>query len=566
MEKKNIVITVLVIALVGSGVGNIYLVILGGFVELVPPPDVIFIRATSAGPATLELTDSWDSASNDVLEQVVENLFSYDLFDTSLPRINLLAESYYWQSPTVLQIKLKEGIMFHDDTAFDATVAKWNLDRLLYLTNCTGTNTGEVAHTQSLWMFPDGVTPIIDNVATVGDWNITITLNGPFAPFLDLLCYINAGMVSPDSTPETKFIDLITGELVGTGPFTYVEYIVGVEVVFKRWDNYWRTPANFTTMKYVVFSDATTAHNAFLAFRVDYLAVTRVANFPTYEAEPKIRLQKFTEDTGISSLVYQYLGFNNLAFNKTWRKVMSFAVDYTYVLDEMLTSGGISLAIRANSPISPGWGSAYNESAKAATFDIPRARLLMQSMGFGIDFTEDQDWINRADGASPFLTANFSYNIGNAFREDLFVAVQDWYKLVGIKVTDNGVTWALYLDLLFDTPEKLGLYAIGWAPDYLEPFNMLDPLFNPISDSNSAGVNDAWLNAQMTLALTTTDDTARDNIYKSIQWYMAEVGYFHAYLYHSRVTAVYLSNIYSVPVNAMGSWQAYPIYRGDYPS
>jgi len=564
MEKKNIVITLLVIALVASGVGNIVLVILGGFVEIAPPPDVIFIRATSAGPKTLELVDSWDSASNDVIEQVVETLFNYDLFDTNLPRINVLAESYYWQDNTHLQINLKQGIKFHDGTPFNAAAAKWNLDRLLYLTNCTGNNTGEVAHTQSLWMLPDGVTPIINNTVTVGDWNITITLNEPFAPFLDLLCYINAGMVSPTSTPATSFISL-SGDLKGTGPFTYDEYIVGVEVVFKRWDKYWRAPANFTTMKYAVFSDATTAHNAFLGFRVDYLAITRVANFPTYDDDPKIRLHQFTEDTGIPSLVYQYLGFNNLAFNKTWRKVMSLAINYTYVLDEMLAAGGISVAERANSPISPGWGAAYNSSATAATFDVTTARTIMQSMGFGIGFITDEQWINVAT-TTPFLTANFSFNIGNTFREDLFVAINNWYKLVGINVIEIGITWEAYLDLLFDTPEYLGLYAIGWAPDYLEPFNMLDPLFNPASDSNSAGVDDPWLNAQMALALTTTDDTARNDIYKSIQWYMAEVGFFHAYLYHSRVTAVYQSNIYGVPVNAMGSWQAYPIYRGLYPS
>jgi len=96
---------------------------------------------TSSGPATIEPVESWDSASNDVLEQVVETLFYYDLTDVDLPRINLLAESYHWFDTTHLDIKLREGILFHDGTPFNAVAAKWNLDRLLYLTNCTGTNT-----------------------------------------------------------------------------------------------------------------------------------------------------------------------------------------------------------------------------------------------------------------------------------------------------------------------------------------------------------------------------------------------------------------------------------------
>ena len=163
MEKKNIAITVLIIALVASGVGNIVLVIIGQ-AELPPDRSTAYIRATSSGPHTLEIVDSWDSASNDVLEQVVETLFFYDLTDLDLPRINLLAESYFWENSTTLQIKLREDILFHDGTDFDADAAKWNLDRLQYLVNATGTNDGEVAHTRSLWMFPNGTTPIMDTI------------------------------------------------------------------------------------------------------------------------------------------------------------------------------------------------------------------------------------------------------------------------------------------------------------------------------------------------------------------------------------------------------------------
>jgi len=59
---------------------------------------------TYSGPNTLEPVESWDSASNDVLEQVVETLFFYNLTDLDLPRINLLAESYHWVDTTHLQI------------------------------------------------------------------------------------------------------------------------------------------------------------------------------------------------------------------------------------------------------------------------------------------------------------------------------------------------------------------------------------------------------------------------------------------------------------------------------
>ena len=562
MEKKNIAIIVLIVALVGSGIGNIALVF---FQPITPPPapGVTYVRSTSAGPHTLEIVDSWDSASNDVLEQVVETLFFYDLGDPYLPRINVLAQSSWWEDSETLQIQLKEGILFHDGTPFNALAAKWNLDRLQYLINATGTNTGEVAHTQSLWMFPDGVTPIMDTITAVGDYNITIVLNGAYATFLNTLTYINSGMISPTAHAgdATSFIPLTTGKPIGTGPFTYDKFIPNVECRLQRWDRYWMAPANFPTVIYAIYSDATTAHNAFLSYTIDANPMASDQNLALYETDPKLHVERLPN----ASLVYQYMGFNNKKYNVTWREAMSWAINYTYVIDEMRLGN----AYRAVGAISPGFATAYNASVEplAPTYNIVYARTIMQSMGFGTTFNinADAEWIAQAEGGSPFLSVPNTYNIGNTFREDLFTALKTWYKLIGIEVVDDGVTWSEFLGYLFDDYDHLGIFAIGWAPDYLDPYNMLDPLFNPMSGSNSGQVNDTWLNIKMAAALSETDDDARNIIYKDIQWYMATQGFFHAPLYHSKVTSVHAANIYNVQYNTLGALRIYPMYRSLYP-
>ena len=562
MEKKNIAIIVLIVALLGSGVGNILLIVLNP-PEGPPPTGVTYVRSTGSGPHTLEIVDSWDSASNDVLEQVVETLFFYDLTNLSLPRINVLAQSYWWVDSTTLQIQLKEGILFHDGTPFNAEAAKWNLDRLQYLINATGTNTGEVAHTRSLWMFPDGVTPIMDTITAVGDYNITIILNDPYATFLNTLTYINSGMISPTAHAgdATSFIPLTTGKPIGTGPFMYDKFIPNVECRLQRWDQYWMAPANFPTVIYAIYSDATTAHNAFLGYTIDANPMASDQNLLLYEADPKLHVERTTTP----SLVYQYMGFNNQKYNKTWRKAMSWAINYTYVIEEMRLGN----AYRAVGAISPGFGDAYNQTlwddGLYPVYDIAYAQSIMQSMGFGTTFTTDQDWIDKAESTTPFLSVPNTYNTGNTFRESLFEAVHSWFKLIGIHVEDDGVTWDKFLEYLFDDYDHLGVFAIGWAPDYLDPFNMLDPLFNPVSGSNSGQVNDQWLTDKMTSALSETDDNARNIIYKDIQWYMATQGFFHAPLYHSKVTSVHGANIYGVPYNALGALRIYPMYRSLYP-
>ncbi|MFX1412654.1 MAG: hypothetical protein ACFFA2_02365, partial [Promethearchaeota archaeon] len=100
MEKKNVAIIVLAIALAASGIGNIILGLQGA--QFVAPPNVSLIFSQASPPATLDPANAWDQSSNNVLEQVVETLFTYNYSDHSLPRINLLAQNYWWESDTIL--------------------------------------------------------------------------------------------------------------------------------------------------------------------------------------------------------------------------------------------------------------------------------------------------------------------------------------------------------------------------------------------------------------------------------------------------------------------------------
>lgn len=557
MERKKIITSILLIALIISGIGNIVLIIDVSHPTIEEPPD--FIIGTSSGHHTLELVNSWDKASNDVLYQVVETLFSYDLTDLDLTRINLLAHSYWWKNSTTLQIQLREGVLFHDETPFNAEAAKWNLDRLQYLINATGLNTGEIAHTQVLLMFPDGLTPIMDTITAVGDYNITIKLNGPYGPFLNTLAYINAGMISPiaHASHATSFIPLTTGDVIGTGPFMYDYFTPNEGVYLSRWEGYWRNLANFKRIKFAIIPDSANRNNAMLDKSVDFLIGIDSSFLPSFENDSSITVKRFTDDTGIPGLAYNYLFFINSHINTTWRKAMGYAINYSYIINE-LKKGTV---MRANSPISPAFGASYNTSVKATEYNITKAREVVVSMNFGdMGWTDDQ-WKAVAESNSPFLTVYYYYGYSD-FREDLGTALCTWMKSIGINLYEPNFFEPPFLwERLWEFDKYYDGTFAGWAPDYLDPFNMLDPLFNPISSSNSAQVNDTTLDAMMVLALETTDDAARNDIYKDIQWYMSEVGYFHAYLYHSKITYVHSADLYGVPYNAMDRFEVYGIRR-----
>jgi peptide/nickel transport system substrate-binding protein len=563
MEKKNIIIIILIIALAASGVGNVILGYNSSF-QIESPLNKTLVIGTTSEPHVLDPVNCWDSASQMVLDQVVETLFTYDLSDHTLPRVPLLAESYWWESDTILHIKVREGIVFHDLTPFNANATKWNLDRLLYLTNCTGTlpDTLVPGNPSSLYFFPDGVTPIINNVVSDGAYNVTITLNAPFSPFLDLLCYTASAMLSPESSPDDNFISLIYGRIIGTGPFVYKYYVPNIEVNLGGFEYYWQGVPFFE--KVILYKDFDNVR-CFPGGRCGGPPPKYEIDWPTYiipslisilEADSSVTVMKFTDETGLPGLAYQYLGMNNEYINLPWRKAISYAINYSYIIQELPI-----YVVRANSPISPGFGVAYNSSVTAADYDLIIARQTLVEMGIAIGYPISADPNDPYWLSNPLISLNYTYNIGNSFREDIYDALDMWLPAIGIQVVDDGITWSAYLRKLFEDQDELHLFWVGWGPDYKDPFNMLDQLFNPTSYANSAQVNDTKLNAMLVLALQTTDDTARNIIYKNIQWYLANRLYPHCFGYHSKMFYAHKADLHGIPYNALNRFYAYPVYR-----
>ena len=561
MEKKNVVIIVLSFALVVSGVGNIILAS-----RNTPAPTYnILVRGTGAGPYTIDPVNCWDSASSDVILQVCEGLFSYDLSDLNLPRVPRLATGFWWKNTTHLDITLRQGVMFHDGAIFNSTSAKWNFDRIMYLTNTSGTlpTSSPLAEPASLYFFNmtfnyDGImnggTPIIKNVTAIGMWNISFVFNAPFAPFLDLLCFEASLMVSPKSTPADRFLNL-DEKLVGTGPFTFDSFTPNLAVRFSRWEHYWRPAAGFQKMEFSIIQDPVTLNNAMLGGQLGLISGVIPSLLDQYEADPDILVRHITDDTGIPRLSYYYLVFNNHLINQTLREAMSYAINYSYIIENMQGNR----VVRANSPISPGYGKGFNSSVKAADFNLAHARQVLIDAGVVPDTLPVTNNTEAAWEAMSIGAFNYSYFPDNAFRSDLLVPLMNWLNEIGIRVLINPFEPPLvYWEINWNT---VGIYWAGWGPDYLDPFNMLDPLFNPLSASNVAYVNDTWLNSQIALALKTTNDDSRNVIYKNIQWYLANSLYPHAFGYYPKIVGVQAADLHGVSFNAFGKFEAYGIWR-----
>ncbi len=374
MEKKNVAIIVLAVVLVASGVGNVILG-LGAVQPVAPVQPSTFLLGVGEGPSVIDPIDSWDSASNDVIAQVAECLWWYDLTDPDLPLEGLLATDWNYSGDNLeLNVTIREFVYFHDGSLLNADVVKWNLDRINYFINATGTLPAtEVPAFPASIYFLNG-TAIINKTEVLDDYLVRITLNAVFASFIPLMSYTGSAMISMESHEATEYIDLTTGTLVGTGPYMYDYYRTDVEVRFTRFPRYWGTNGFFEKIVFVILEETSTRNQAMLGHTVDMIFGADPDLLVQFGADPETVVVEVGPD-----LVYWYYAFDSFRVNVTWREAISKAYNYTYVIDEIRQGNAIR-----GPPAVPSGMLGHDATVVVAQYDIAAARTVMQSMGFGV--------------------------------------------------------------------------------------------------------------------------------------------------------------------------------------
>lgn len=524
-----------------------------------PPPQQRFYKAIGSNPLTFDPVNAQDRISNDVLDQVAEGLFAYNLSDPDLSKINVLAMYYEWVNTTALLIILRTGVEFHDGSTLDAMAVKWNFDRLNYMCNASNVpyrmapfNTSlpsdsPIAKVASIFVFPNR-DPIIKKIEIQGKYTFIIHLTVPYGPFLDLLCHVACKILSPQSTPPTRFIELYEAP-IGTGPFEFEYFRWDWEIGFERYDDYWRGYAWIENMIYQIIPSTTIRSIGLLIGDFHYVSNPLMSLIPTMETEPYLTVYKFTEETGFPGLDYYYLGMNNKKINVTWRHAISYAINYTYI-EEIVYNNSI---VKANSPISPAFGTAYNASIHAGRYNLTFARQTLINAGItSLNITDDNAW-----RATTLLSLNYSYNVEDSIKAELFPLLQSWLNDIGINIIGDGSTQEVFLDKKYMNHDELGIFWDVFEYDYLDPFNMLNQLFNPISPFNSANVNDTWLNNKIAEAQQTSNEAIRDDLYQSIQWYLTEVLYPHCFGFHPKIVFVHYAALHGFTYNALDKIDTY---------
>ena len=189
-----------------------------------------------------------------IIDQVCEGLLLYN--STVLSNVRLepqLATNNSWINLTTWEFTLRENVNFHDGTPFNATAAKWNIDRCVHMNlNYAGpirdafeleADGYKTIYDHLDWAADGSKISMINRTIVVDEFTLQINFNVPLAAE-DIIPLPIFNIISPTAHADQFDEIMETDKLIGTGPFIFTGIdFGGNEIVLDRNNDYWRGPA-----------------------------------------------------------------------------------------------------------------------------------------------------------------------------------------------------------------------------------------------------------------------------------------------------------------------------------
>ncbi|WP_071796542.1 ABC transporter substrate-binding protein [Natronohydrobacter thiooxidans] len=399
-----------------------------------------------------------------------------------------LAESWeISEDGTVYTFSLRDGVSFHDGSAFDAEAVVWNFERML--------NEDHPYHDTG--PFPlSFFFSAIATVEAVDDLTVRFTLNEPYAPFLSNLAYPTGLIVSPAAVMEHG------GDFgrnpSGTGPFRFAEWRSNERVVVTRNEDYWDGAAGTEAVIFRPITDANTRVAEMLAGGIDVMVEVPPVAVAQFQGA-----QHMVHEQAGPHLWFLILNAKEGPFaDKRVRQAANFAINKEALVNDVLEG----TATIAAGPTPPAFAWAYNEELEPYPYDPDRARELIAEAGAeGARLT-----FYVTEGGSGMLDP---IPMGTAIQADLAA--------VGFDVRIETYEWNTFLGRVNPGLEgKADMAQMAWMtndPDTLPFLALRTDAWPDAGGFNSGYYSNPEVDALLEAARVETDPEERARLYREMQ-------------------------------------------------
>ena len=413
-------------------------------------------------PPNLDPTGGAAQAIDSVLyANVFEGLTRFDADGAIIPA---LARTWdISEDGLVYTFNLAEGVTFHDGTTMDAEDVKFSLDR---------------ARAEDSINAQKALFAGITDVTVIDPLTVQVTLDQPNGNFLFNMAWGDAVIVAPES------IENIASNPIGTGPFTFTDWVQGDRLDMTRNENYWGDAPALASATFRFISDPTAAFAAVMAEDVDaFVGFPAPENLPQFEADPRFQvLVGNTEGETILSINNKMPPFDNVLV----RAAVATAIDRQAIIDGAMFGLGTPIGTHF-APHNPD----YVDLLANSPYDPEVSRALLAVAGYPDGFTTTLKL------PPPSYARRGGEIIASQLRE------------VGINAEITNLEWAQWIEEVFTNkdfglsivshtePMDIGIYA---NPDYY--FQYDSPAFQAVMEELNATTDPAGRSALLAQAQT----------------------------------------------------------------
>jgi peptide/nickel transport system substrate-binding protein len=332
-----------------------------------PARDVIIVALADS---VLSL-DPADYRSRET-ETVIRNMFDGLVTRDTRSGVHMeLAESMEWLDDTTMEVKLREGVKFHDGVEMTADDVVFTFERII------GENMIEYpeAHTSPR----KGLIGPLESIEKVDDYTVKMHFSGPWPPAMQMIVH---QQIVPKHYLEEVGTEGFVAHPIGTGPFKFVSAEGLDQVVLERFDDYWGgapdlEPAGAACVRQAVFRvipEASTRVAALLAGEVDIIQAVPPELLETLAQTPgiQVRTAPSTQPKWMEMNVSQP-PFDDVLV----RQALNYAVDKDLFIEALY--GGRAVALPG--ALSP-YNNYVNKSLEPYPYDPDKALELLAEAGW----------------------------------------------------------------------------------------------------------------------------------------------------------------------------------------
>lgn len=412
-----------------------------------------------------------DAFTTSILSNIFDTLIYRNLDNELEPG---LATEWSLVDDTTWEVKLREGITFHNGEAFNAEDVKFTLERPLD---------------------PDLGSPltsrfsVMESVDIIDDFTVHINTVSPY-PLLP--ARLSEWFIIPNEYFAANEPEVLSEQPVGTGAYIFVEWVKDDHLDLTLNENYWGEGGTIQNVTFRPIPETSTRVAALQAGDVDI-----IVNVPAFRQE-EINATENLEIRAVPSTFFQYVALdgtkNEVLADVRVRQAIQYATNVPEIVEFLFEGTAQQIAV----PLAFGTFG-LDESIEPYPYDLERARELLAEAGYpdGITFALDAP------------TGRYAQD-----REVAEALVGQWAQ-AGINVELNINAWADQLAKYRDGDALVEAHFMGWGTSTFDADDVLFGAFANVPNKNN------YVNEEVTelvlQARNTFDDAERAELYAQVQ-------------------------------------------------